>query len=140
MRILVASLIAVFALAPSALAAPLKKTLKESSVSVTAQTIAADRSGQQEFAKLTIESFHRTEDKLVKGRVELLDNDMNPLKSCDFEVVIAAAGKESLSLRDCVAPTPGGLQLYIDAVETLATPPAPEEPAPAPEEPAPDEE
>lgn len=138
MRILVASLVGACMLTPAALAAPLKKTLKESSVSVTAQTIAADRSGQQEFAKITVESSHRTEDKHVKGRVELLDNDMNPLKTCEFDVVVAAAGKEVVAMRDCVAPMPGGLQLYIDSVETVSAP-APEEPAPD-EQPAPDQE
>lgn len=132
MRILTASLISAFVLAPAALAAPLKKNLKQDSVSVTVETIAADRSGQKEFAKLTVESFHRTEDKQVKGRIELLDNDMNPVATCEFDVVVAAAGREIQALRDCSAPTPGGLQLYIDSVQTVGGP-APEEPAPEPE-------
>lgn len=103
MRILSASILSAFVLAPAAWAAGLNKTVDAGPITVTVRMVGADRSGQKEFPSLKVTVNEATKnDYNVRGTVWLADKDGQPIAECPF-MVIVAGGKQTdkWDLKDC---------------------------------------
>jgi len=128
MRILSASILSAFVLAPAAWAAGLNKTVDAGPITVTVRMVAADRSGQQEFPSIKVKVNEDTKaDYSVTGSVVLSDKEGTQLADCPFTVIVVAGKKEDKwDLRDCKAPVAEYLEingLSFEEVQPLAPPP-----------------
>jgi hypothetical protein len=86
----------------AALAKPQTKTATKNQVKVSAKNVVKDRSGNEKI-DVSVENFHRTEGKRAAGTITLLDSDGAEVKTCDFELVLAAAGRGKPGGFDCYA-------------------------------------
>lgn len=95
MRVLSASILSAFVLAPAAWAAGLNKTVDAGPISVSVRMVGADRSGQKEFPALQVTVNEKTKnDYNVRGTIWLADKEGQVIAECPF-MVIVAAGKQS---------------------------------------------
>lgn len=106
--------------------AGLSKKVDSGPISVEAKMIAADRSGQKEFPKLTGTNSDATSDFNVKGRIDFKDKDGNVTETCPYDITLNAKKTSSFDLRNCTYPVATSIDLLVDVIEQAQ----PLEPAP----------
>jgi|GEM_PF-3280363 len=112
-------------IAPVAWAGRGKKVDAMPGVSAEAKMIAADRSGQKEYPKLTGKN-DLTDEFNVSGRIDFKDKDGNVVQSCPYTITLYAKKTTNFDLPHCTYPVATSIDLLVDKVEQAQ----PLEPAP----------
>ena len=128
MRIVSASILSAFLLAPAAWAGGLRKTVDSGPIVVTVTMVGADRSGQKEFPSLKVAvTEDTTKDYNVRGTIVLADKEGAPIAECPFMVIVQGGKKEDKwGLRECTHRVAEYLEvdgLTFEEQEPLAPPP-----------------
>ncbi len=119
MRTSLAVVSACLAFSGSAFASPPTK-VEQGPISVEAKMIAADRSGQKQFPKLSAKNTDPKEEFTVKGRVRLFDKSEQTLRECPFMITLYANKSSTFDLRECTEPIAPGFELLVDVIEQAA--------------------